>query len=325
MAYDKKYIIGFDILKFLMAFVIVSLHVGVSKVFSQPVSTICLNFQNLAVPVFFVLSSYLFFSKFFSSQEQDYKAIWRYERRLLVLYLIWSVIMIPITLFLHSYQSYGLLGILYWVKDFFFDYTFYASWFFGALLVGMPIVFLFRNHQWLLLALSLVLYIIFTFYAEMPSWVTTPFELYHQYLGAPSRCFLFGIIWIGIGCIASHNTLLKTVNDCISPKRACVVLLLVIVISIVFKPLQLFGVLSLIVLFFRKEEKGTSRSSWIFLRKCSIIIYCVHYVFIHLLWKLQIDNAWLVFIISATCSFLVSYIVVYLSNKKHFSFLKYLY
>jgi surface polysaccharide O-acyltransferase-like enzyme len=199
MVQTRKYIVGFDILKILMAFVIISLHTGVSKEMGQPFAAWCLNFQNLAVPVFFVLSSYLFFDKFFASGEDNPKALWRYERRLLILYLIWSVIMIPITLFLHHYEARGLLGLLYWVKDFFFDYTFYASWFFGALIVGMPIVFSLRNHPWIIIALSLVLYVVFTFYALLPQWAVSPFELYHQHLGTPSRSFMFGIIWIGLG------------------------------------------------------------------------------------------------------------------------------
>ena len=57
------------------------------------------------------------------------------------LYLSWSIIMTPININLHHYEKMGLLGILSWIKDLFFDYTFLASWFLGALLVGIPIVF----------------------------------------------------------------------------------------------------------------------------------------------------------------------------------------
>lgn len=67
----RKYIVGFDILKILMAFVIISLHAGLSKEMGQPFAAWCLNFQNLAVPVFFVLSSCLFFDKFFASGEDN--------------------------------------------------------------------------------------------------------------------------------------------------------------------------------------------------------------------------------------------------------------
>lgn len=215
---NQKYIVGFDVLKFLMAFVIVSLHAGVSKEFGEPYSSVVLNFQNLAVPVFFVLSSVLFFDKFFTASNQDIKAIWKYERRLLILYFIWSIIMLPITLFLHHYQEQGLVGLLYWAKDFFFGYTFYASWFFGALLVGMPLVFLLRNYPWALFVLVLTFYFVFMFYTQLPLWVVSPFEWYHQHLGAPSRSFLYGVIWIGVGCLISKWRMLYVVNKAVISK-----------------------------------------------------------------------------------------------------------
>lgn len=321
---EKRYIAGFDILKFLMAFVIVSLHAGVSRELGRPFGQFCLNFQNLAVPVFFVLSSVLFFNKLFSSQQQDPKAIWRYERRLLILYLIWSVIMIPVTLSLHHYQAQGIAGILYWLKDFFFDYTFYASWFFGALLVGMPLVFLLRNYPWVLLVLVLALYIVFTFYSQLPLWAVSPFEWYHQHLGTPSRSFLFGAIWIGVGCLICKWRLLHIVNQGAIYKWGWI-LFIGLIVSCLFKPLQIVGVLSILILFFVLDSSKFNLTAWVFLRKCSIIIYCVHYVLIHLLWQLHIENAFLVFFLAGAISFTVASIVVGLSNKKPFGFLKYLY
>lgn len=325
MTQGRQYNVGFDILKILMAFVIVSLHAGVSKEFCQPISTIVLNFQNLAVPVFFVLSSCLFFDKFFASAEQDPKAIFKYERRLLILYIIWSVIMIPITLLLHHYQAYGIQGLLYWIKDFFFDYTFYASWFFGALLVGMAIVFLLRNQPWILLFMSVVLYIIFTFYTAMPNWVVSPFEWYHQHIGTPSRSFPFGIVWIGMGCLMSRFDVLGTVKQMIINRCRVGILCLGLIASCAYKPFQIVGVFSVISMFYAMNGKKMNQPLWIFFRKCSIVIYCVHYVFIHLLWTLHIQNGIAVFLIASAFSLAVASLVAYLSGKKCFKSLRYLY
>lgn len=320
MSQKRRYIVGFDILKILMAFVIVSLHSGVSKEMVQPIAAWCLNIQNLAVPVFFVLSSYLFFDKFFSSGRDDTKALWRYERRLFVLYIIWSVIMIPITLFLHHYQAQGLMGLLYWIKDFFFDYTFYASWFFGALLVGMPIVFLLRNHPWIIVALSLVLYVVFTFYTLLPHWVLWPFELYHKYLGTPQRSFLFGIVWIGLGFLMSKWQVLD-----IKKTDSYMGLIVGIVAACLFKPLQIIGALALIGLFYAIDGNKMNHRIWSFFRKCSIVIYCVHYVFIHILWYLHIESACILFLLTGALSLTIASIIVALSDNKHLRFFKYLY
>lgn len=325
MIQQRKYIIGFDILKILMAFVIVSLHSGISKEMGQPFAVWCQNFQNLAVPVFFVLSSYLFFDKLYVSSEGNVKALWIYERRLLVLYLIWSVIMIPITLFLHHYQAHGLMGLLYWIKDFFFDYTFYASWFFGALLIGMPIVFLLKNHPWIIVALMLFLYVVFMFYTLLPKWAVSPFELYRHYLGTPSRSFIIGIVWIGLGCFMSKYRVLDTERQIVANKWGGVILMVGIVAACLFKPLQIIGVLALTGLFYAIDGHRMNHRIWSFFRKCSIIIYCVHYVFIHFLWHLHVENAYVIFLLSGALSLTIASIVVALSDKKHLRFLKYLY
>ncbi len=85
------------------------------------------------------------------------------------------------------------------------------------------------------------------------------------------------------------------------------------------------GVLSIMVVFYVLDGSKINRSIWVFLRKCTIVIYCVHYVFIHLLWQLHIINAFLVFLLAGVISFATASLVVGLSNKKHFGFLKYLY
>lgn len=154
-----KSIKGFDLLKFLLALVIVSLHASLGNPFlPAPFSKLILNFQNLAVPGFFVISSYVFFCKIIDKSSREQRAaLWKYEKRVLILYLSWSVIMLPITLRYHDYPSQS-FGLLLYIKDFFFSYTFLASWFFGALIVGIPIVWLLRNKTSVLLALSYVLF-----------------------------------------------------------------------------------------------------------------------------------------------------------------------
>ena len=327
---ERKYIIGFDILKFLMAIVIISLHAGISKVFSIPVSTFISNFQGLAVPVFFLLSSFLFFEKLSCSQPSTSKNLWQFEKRILYLYLLWSIIMIPITIYLHHYERMGLLGILIWIKDFFFDYTFFASWFFGALLIGMPIVFVLRHKPMVLLLISGFLYVVFSFYGMMPEIITKPFELYHLYLGVPQRSFLCGIIWLGLGFLLSHYKLLERIKEWYYKKRDnrlffCLFILLVgLTLSVIIDYLQLFGVLSVVILFYLIRGERYNIEVCKLLRQCSIIMYCVHYVFIHIVWQFT-SNCFLTFAISCVSSFIVAWIIVRLSNTKSLHILKKLY
>ena len=59
----KKTIIGFDVLKFLMALLIVSIHIPIKNDYFSII-------QNLGVPVFFVLSSFFLISK---SRRESFK------------------------------------------------------------------------------------------------------------------------------------------------------------------------------------------------------------------------------------------------------------
>ena len=108
---SREYIPGFDILKFVMAIVIVSLHAEMTSVMTHEASIIVANFQALAVPVFFVLSSYLFWKVEGCSWTE--KVLWSFEKRIFILYLIWSLIMLPITFRYHNYFREGALGLLY--------------------------------------------------------------------------------------------------------------------------------------------------------------------------------------------------------------------
>jgi len=325
---DAQYIPGFDILKFVMSLVVISLHSSVAQLFPTPVDNYVLNFQNLAVPIFFVISSLLFFQKIGYSAGGSSKDLWVYEKRLLKLYLLWSVIMIPVTLRYHNYFDYGFLGFAFWIKDFFFDFTFLASWFFGALLVGMPIVFCMRNKPWLLGIVSLGLYICFHFMDAMPKILQDGFALYKEYLGVPQRSFLQAVVWLGLGCLLcrsecikmgkkSNDDLLKAIMG-----GGCVIL------SMLFEIFQLLGVVAIVMLFYSNSVFNTSRNPimWKLLRQSSTIIYCVHYPIIHIVWQfISEERTLIVFILALILSLTISITVVKMSQYKPLRFLKYLF
>lgn len=329
---NNKYIAGFDLLKFLMATVIVSLHAEVTTVMSPPAAGCFANFQALAVPIFFVLSSYLFFEKLKNTQA-PIKNLWLFEKRLLILYLIWSVIMLPITLRNHDYLNYGILGVLLWVKDFFFDYTFLASWFFGALLVATPIVYVLRKKVFLLVFISLSLYCCFAFYDILPLNLKYPYELYHRYLGFPQRSFLCGVVWISVGCILSKYDVMLRARDLLINSRLMLmggVFLVVncMLAACVWNWFQLIGVLAFIVCFYLVLY-GTTNSRIISicktLRQSSIIIFCVHYPLLHIIWRYVPNDKIIAFGLALVLSFILSFLIVQLSKTKRLQFLKYLY
>lgn len=329
---NSRYIPGFDLLKFMMAAVIVSLHAEVTTVMSPSIAGCFANFQALAVPIFFVLSSYLFFEKLKKSST-PLKNLWIFEKRLFILYLIWSLIMLPITLRNHDYISYGIMGLFLWIKDFLFDYTFLASWFFGALLVATPLVYIIRKYLVFLIVVSMTLYGCFEFYDLLPPVMKCPFEMYHRYLGYPQRSFLCGIIWISVGCILSREGILPLARNLLLTNRSMlsgggILLMIIILASCQWGRLQLMGVLAFTICFYLVLYDATSSNINSFcktLRKSSVIIFCVHYPLLHVMWRIVPDEKVLAFGWALVLSIILSFFIVQLSKTKHLKFLQYLY
>lgn len=317
-----KDIKGFDLLKFLLALVIVSLHASLGNPFlPSPLGKLILNFQNLAVPGFFVMSSYVFFVKIIEKSSCEQRAaLWKYEKRVLILYLSWSVIMLPITLKYHDYLLHS-FGLLLYIKDLFFNYTFLASWFFGALIVGIPIVWLLRNKTSVLLALSLLLYSYLFIVECLPATMQMPYQWYATNVAAPELSFPKGFVWLGIGCVLAKIRILDRIK--MSPyARVCVLL---VIISLLISWLQLLGVVSIIVLFYHVKIRGKISGRTHRMRKLSTLIYCVHYPIIHAVWMIiQQEHSFRVFLVATLISIGISEIILTLSFKKRLSFLKYL-
>ena len=318
-----KDIKGFDLLKFLLALVIVSLHASLDNPFlPAPFSKLIQNFQNLAVPGFFVISSYVFFARItdMSSREQRV-ALWKYEKRVLILYLSWSVIMLPITLRYHDYLSLS-FGLLLFIKDFFFSYTFLASWFFGALIVGVPIVWLVRNKTSVLLALSLLSYSYLSIVKYLPDTIQIPYQWYASNVAAPELSFPRGFVWLGMGCVLAKTRILDRIKMILYAMGG---VFLLIIISLLISWLQLLGVISIIVLFYHINVRGKIGDRTVRMRKLSTLIYCVHYPIIHAVWMIiQQEHSFLVFIVATLICIGISEIILTLSFKKKLSFLKYL-
>lgn len=127
----------FDIVKYVLALMIVAIHSSLFPMILYP-------WLRLAVPLFFMISSYFFFGNLrrFETIEEKNKRWWRYVKRNLILYGFWFVALLPYTLLLRNYFDEGVLrGILKFLKSLFFGSTFPASWFIQASIIAVTIVF----------------------------------------------------------------------------------------------------------------------------------------------------------------------------------------
>ncbi len=328
----KKINSVYDILKIVLSIMIVLIHTKILPNILYP-------WLRLAVPLFFVLSSYFLFSKL--NKENDKlkrkEIIKAFIWRNLKLYFIWFIILLPITLDIKNYYvDYSIIkGTIVLLRDFFFSSTFAASWYIIALVIGSIIIYWCSNKisNRLLLIIATIIYFIVT--------LTSTYELsllsdklehfYHLIIVASHNSFLVGLIWIMIGKLFADKKiiyhsklnmvimitsivllflewiLVKNMVNVVS--KDCYFMLIPLVVTI-------FSLITNIKPFFFPQS--------IFLRKISTVMYVSHLSVIHILTNyLLIDSKAFILLITIVTGILLTIIVDYLS--KWIKFLKYAY
>ena len=133
--HDSKY----DIVKFILSLLVLAIHSTLYPMVLYP-------WLRIAVPLFFMMSSYFLFSKLREASKDNPRAILRkFVVRNLQLYLCWFIILLPITIYLRKemWFSDGLLeSALTILKSILFGSTFVASWFIIATVIGVLIIYL---------------------------------------------------------------------------------------------------------------------------------------------------------------------------------------
>lgn len=89
----------FDVLKFGLAILVVLIHTSQQGMFFRPI-------LRVAVPLFFLMTSYFFFAKQASlnTGDEKKKGLQKYVKRTLWLYAFWFVALLPLTIY---YRNWG--------------------------------------------------------------------------------------------------------------------------------------------------------------------------------------------------------------------------
>lgn len=168
--------------------------------------------EGLAVPTFFIISSFLFFRKA-RYEEKQLRLVLHFVKRLCLLYLFWCVVWSPIIYIQKNYfHPMSVWAPLYLVRDFFFGSMFDASWFLGALLIGVPLVTLIMKvaKEWIGLMICFVAYLFAISSHFLPDNFLVVNEWYKQYVCIDGVCLSFpsGLLWIAIGyAMANKKTI----------------------------------------------------------------------------------------------------------------------
>lgn len=326
---------GIDIAKFLCAILVVCIHTHPLQ-YGTTIDYYFNCFCRIAVPFFFVSSSYFYFTR-----GGDIK---KYIRRLLILYACWFVVEIPFTLKVYFFDASNslLFNTLKFVRGILINNSFFASWFLTALMEGMFIIHLLEKKKPTLLyvigSLCFSLALIWCLWYGLIRG--TRIESYYNYFGfvfMPANSFVIAIPYLIIGKLFAEKRI-PEINYFL-----CVIFVLVAVVEVCIckysfnKPFDdvYISLIPLSIIIFQFASKiSVSKTSSLnsvcrFLRKCSILIYLLHPVFIYIfeqfgLFQAQGDyNPLVLFLTVLVCSVLCSSMIIALS--KRYNLLKYMY
>lgn len=132
---EKKQYPGVDLVKFICAFLILCIHWEPFTGISNALNSVTVNFlARLAVPFFFIASGFFAFGKI-DPERVDLLTVWKSVKKLLRLYLIWSVIYLPFTVaeIVGADNSKEALNILLtWFKNMIFSAGYGFLWYLPA-------------------------------------------------------------------------------------------------------------------------------------------------------------------------------------------------
>lgn len=204
-----------DIAKYIGAMLVVAIHTfpfeDISPSFNLFfIATVC----RLAVPFFFVCSSFFLFRKIHHTKNQateGKKLVMAWLKRIGILYLVWTVIYLPYTIWNYSEAGFSFMSLLGWIRDFFLNGSYYHLWFLPALMLGMVVVWSLYRQKGMVYALevSLVLYLagyLINVYA--PIWESLPgvyvvYGFFCKTLVTARDGIFFAPIFICIGAAAA--------------------------------------------------------------------------------------------------------------------------
>ncbi len=315
-----------DVAKIIAAILVVAIHTQLQCGTDAGYYIRC--FCRIAVPFFFVCSSFLFWTK--------KSSIKKYTKRILLLYLIWLILFLPYVVknfFLNGQSIVHCFAMF--VHSLVFHNTFHASWYLMSSVIAMNLVYRlskrFTNKKLLITGIALFVFSLLScsYYGlidkiGIASWYSVLNRIF-----VPSNSFFVAFIYVVIGKIIAEKDKLLGKAESLLYSTVFFVLggaeiyltkdLTRLTDAFIFLPFFTFFLYQFLLNVRLKANDELCR----LFRKMSIIVYLSHYFFIdlHLYYGMELGTK--LFFVVVTEALLLSAIIVMLSNKV--KLLRYLY
>ncbi|MCD7771679.1 MAG: acyltransferase [Oscillospiraceae bacterium] len=290
-----KHFPAVDIMKFILSFMVIAIHIHPFGDINAYLNYGIYNYvARLAVPFFFVAGGYFCFRKT-SLDNFDIKTPLSYSKRMLILYLIWTAIYLPISVYNITKSDDGILhSTLAYMRKFLFVGSYTHLWYLLGAAIATAIVCCMINKLGLKTTAIIcsILYIVGLFgtsYFRLikqlenitPIW--NLLKLYALVFTTTRNGFFFGTIFVCMGALFAYRKIYMRQSTAIIGFIVSMLVMLIEAFATEYFDLArmhdlyislvpaLFFLFYIITHFEIKETKVT-----IAMRKYSSIIYFVH-------------------------------------------------
>lgn len=315
----KRQYASIDIARYISALLVVCIHtfpfLEISKTFNTYwIHTIC----RLAVPFFFTTSGFFLFQKFKADDENaNEERLKKTLLRLLRIYLIWTVIYLPYTIFDYTHNGFHITYLITYVRDFLLNGSYYHLWFLPALMLADVIVYYLYKKKGLYFTLkvTLALYVLGYFInVYTPVWenltgISFFFGFFTKVFSTARNGIFFGPMFIAIGLLLSRTRRLpkkvSLIGFVISFVLLCVEVLLYNHFHILRDLTSMYICLIPAIYFlvnYLLKVKIPYRRMFTILRHDSLMIYTSHILFAKILLILMPKAHLVVYFLTLACA-----------------------
>ncbi|RZK41817.1 MAG: hypothetical protein EOO90_09745 [Pedobacter sp.] len=330
----RKTFKGIDITKFLLAILVVAGHTHPFKDIKDPIFVQTWNaILFLVVPYFFMAAGFFLFSKVYQSSDKTTQlyTVWSYLKRIVKLYVYWTIIFLPITLWNFANDEFIYKqDLILFIRGFFFfgeNYYSWPLWYLLSMIYSIAFIyFLIRCNLGIktiffisILMLTLAMILNYLVLGESENKYLLIVGKTVKYLFLTGRLFT-GMFYLMVGGIIA----VKRVH---MSKEVLTVLVLLGLIFQFFKieiisPL-FFSLLPITLFYITTNLKLDNVTNNAFLRKCSTVLYFTHMIvfFLYtLIFKEFVYFGWDAFLVSSIIPIILTPLII--RNEDRFPILK---
>ena len=267
-----------DLLKFLSCLAIVSIHTKLGVFFPNWLNKIIGELNNSAVPIFFIVSSFLLWKKI-NFDSADTGVIKHFIKRLTILYCIWTVVLLP-TWFLGFIGKHPDNWLLFLPIKLFFLGAPHGSWFVISLIYGFLAVYLCNRYvgryvsTFVFFIVDIYIRLCFNGTLQDPLGIYYNHEEFSMWLSPFVSLFPLQIgYWL-----AKCHPFRWGVQHCSCLVFCMVILRYVNTFGVVDVLLQYVFIIMSVLLCSQFNPKKGNIHDYTSLRKMSIIIYFTHFI-----------------------------------------------